>query len=711
MVVLAHIKEQSRLSLGSYARLRVAWNRLTLIAWVVRSVAPIASQQHKWHIRMFDVEEVKTLWIPLPDGCRLAARVWMPKNAGPVPALIEYLPYRRGDGTLARDRENHPFLAGHGYACLRIDIRGCGDSDGLFADEYTRQEQTDCVAAIEWIAAQPWCSGSVGMWGISWGGFNALQVAALRPAALKAIITVGSTDDRYADDTHYMGGCLLLGNLNWGASMLAITSQPPDPRVVGEGWCDIWLERLVHIPQLVPLWTSHQRRDDYWRQGSVCEDPGAITCAVFAVGGWADAYTNAIPRLLESLSAPRLGLIGPWGHALPHQASPGPAIGFLQEALRFWDHWLKGHDTGIMDAPQLRAWIGEPMPPATHYDEWPGRWVGENAWPTLHPPMILNARDGRLTDDAGPDVPVPIASPQTLGMNSGAWCAYGLPGDLPGDQAAEDGESVTFDTAPLPDRIEMLGAPVFYAEVSVDQPSAFLVARLNAVDPDGRATRISYGVLNLTHRDSHAAPEPLEPGRRYTIRLQLNDIGQAFAPGQRIRLALSNAYWPTIWPSPRPATVTLHPGSRLELPLRAPQPADGAIAPFGPPQSAPAMPARTLRQPDRRRRADIDLTDGSITVTAGKDWGATEFTETGFVRDGEGVETYSIRRDDPLTARGEVRRRTMLRLGDWQARTETLTVQTATEDAFLITTRLDAWDGKRRIFSHAWTHTIKRDLV
>jgi putative CocE/NonD family hydrolase len=661
---------------------------------------------------VFDVEEVETLWIPLPDGCRLAARVWMPKGAGPVPALIEYLPYRRGDGTLARDRENHPWLAARGYACLRIDIRGCGDSDGLFTDEYTAQEQLDCMAAIEWIVAQPWCSGSVGMWGISWGGFNALQVAARRPAALKAIITVGSTDDRYADDTHYMGGCLLLGNLNWGASMLAITSQPPDPRVVGKGWRDIWLKRLAHIPQLVPLWTAHQRRDDYWRQGSVCEDPTAITCAVFAVGGWADAYTNAVPRLLQTLNAPRLGLIGPWAHALPHQAQPGPAIGFLQEALRWWDHWLKGHDTGIMDEPQLRAWIGEPMPPATHYDDWPGRWVGEAAWPHPHKSLTLHAHKRRLTEAAGPkDPPIRIASPQTLGMNSGAWCAYGLPGDLPGDQAAEDGQSVTFDTEPLPDRIELLGAPVLHAEVSADQPCAFLVARLNAVDADGRSTRISYGVLNLTHRDSHATPEPLEPGRRYTIRLQLNDIGQAFAPGQRIRLALSNAYWPTIWPSPRPATVTLHPGCRLDLPTRAPQPADAAIAPFGPPQSAPAMPVLQLRQPDRRRRAEIDLTDGSITVTAGKDWGATVFTETGFVRDGEGIETYGIRRDDPLTARGEVRRRTTLRLGDWQARTETLTVQTATEDAFLITSRLDAWDGERRIFSHAWTHTIKRDLV
>lgn len=665
----------------------------------------------------FGVEMVETIWIPMPDGCRLAARLWLPKAARHVPALIEYLPYRRGDGTAARDSVNQPYLAGHGYGCLRIDMRGCGESDGFLEDEYTEQEQSDCVAAIEWIAAQPWCSGAVGMWGISWGGFNALQVAARRPAALKAIITVCSTDDRYADDTHYMGGCLLLGNLNWGASMMAITSQPPDPRVVGEGWRDIWLERLGRLPQLVPIWTEHQRRDEYWRQGSVCEDPAAIECAVFAVGGWADAYTNAVPRLLASLSAPRLGLIGPWGHSYPHLARPGPAIGFLQEGLRFWDHWLKGRDTGIMSSPMLRAWIGDPVPPATHYEVWPGRWVAEPGWPPQLLPYSLCVSDGRLLESPAPlagdksEGDTLIASPQTLGMNSGAWCPYGLPGDLPGDQAAEDGVSVIFDSLPLPERLEMLGAPVLHAEVSADAPCAFLVARLEAVDPDGRSTRISYGVLNLTHRNSHSDPEPLEPGSRYAVRLQLNDIGQAFGAGQRIRLALSNAYWPTVWPSPRRVTVRLHPGARLDLPVRLPQARDHEIAPFGQPEGSAPLPVRQLRQPDRRRRAEVDLTDGSVVVTAVKDWGAEVFLETGFSRDGEGVEIYSITRDDPLTARGEIRRRTTLRLNDWQARTEMLTVQTATETEFLITTRLDAWDGEHRIFSRAWTHSIRRDLV
>ena len=158
----------------------------------------------------------------------MAARMWMPESAAvnPVPAIVEYLPYRKRGGTEARDALTHPYFAGHGYVCLRVDIAGNGESDGLMFDEYTAQELADGVEVIDWVAQQPWCSGQVGMMGISWGGFNALQVAALQPAALKAIITLCSTDDRYSDDIHYKGGCLLNENLGWGATMLAYSSTP-----------------------------------------------------------------------------------------------------------------------------------------------------------------------------------------------------------------------------------------------------------------------------------------------------------------------------------------------------------------------------------------------------------------------------------------------------------------------------------------------------
>jgi putative CocE/NonD family hydrolase len=288
------------------------------------------------------VREIENQWIELADGCRLAARIWLPEDAAqdPVPAILEYLPYRKRDGTVERDELTHPYLAGHGYAGVRVDMRGNGDSDGLMADEYTRQEHDDALEVIAWLAAQTWCSGAVGMMGISWGGFNALQVAARRPPALKAIVTLCSTDDRYADDIHYMGGCLLTDNLAWASVMLAYSSRPPDPALVGERWREMWLERLEHTPLLIENWLRHQRRDAFWQHGSVCEDFSAIQCAVYAVGGWADGYSHAIPRLLEGLGCPMKGLSGPWAPRYPHVALPGPPIGFLLEMLRGWAHWL-----------------------------------------------------------------------------------------------------------------------------------------------------------------------------------------------------------------------------------------------------------------------------------------------------------------------------------------------------------------------------------
>ena len=190
---------------------------------------------------------------------------------------------------------------------MRVDIRGSGDSDGLLTDEYTEQELQDALEVSRWIAAQPWCTGVVGMMGISWGGFNSLQVAALRPPALKAIISLCSTDDRYADDAHYMGGCLLNENLHWGSILMAYNAYPPDPQLVGERWRRMWLERLEGATPFPALWMGHQRRDAFWRHGSVCEDYGQIACPVYAVGGWADGYSNAVPRLLEGLDGAAQG--------------------------------------------------------------------------------------------------------------------------------------------------------------------------------------------------------------------------------------------------------------------------------------------------------------------------------------------------------------------------------------------------------------------
>ena len=486
------------------------------------------------------VRVIEHALIPLKDGTTLAARIWLPEDAeqNPVPAILEYLPYRKRDGTYERDALTYPYLAGHGYAGVRVDIRGSGELTGLLFDEYAQQEQDDGVELIAWLAAQPWCNGAVGMMGISWGGFNGLQIAARRPPALKAIVTICSTDDRHADDAHYMGGAFLTtAGLEWAFFFFSLMCLPPDPELVGDRWRAMWLERLQNIPMFQDNWLRHQRRDAYWKHGSVCEDYAAIQCPVYAVGGWTDGYKNAIPRLLERLQVSRKGLIGPWGHAYPHFALPGPQIGFLQEILRWWDYWLKGIDTGVMDEPMLRAWMTESVKPATHHDMLPGRWIAEPSWPS---PGIIPRRlfltDEGLRESAAPFTARAVCSPQTVGKCGGYWVPFGQGHDQAGGQQEDDARSLTFETPPLDTPIEILGVPVVTFDIASDRPIANLVVRLCDVHPTGESLRVSYGVLNLTHRESHEHPTLLATGGRYRVRVQLNDAGSRFQPATRYDL-------------------------------------------------------------------------------------------------------------------------------------------------------------------------------
>jgi hypothetical protein len=661
---------------------------------------------------------IETVWIPMSDGIRLAARVWLPKDAAarPVPAILEYTPYRRRDGSRDRDDQVHPHLSAHGYACIRLDIRGSGDSEGIIRDEYLEQEQLDAVEAIGWIASQPWCSGRVGMMGISWGGFNALQVAARRPPALKAIVTMCSTDDRYADDMHYMGGSQLTGNLEWGSTFFSIMGRSPDPAVVGDRWRSSWMERLDAVTPMVTTSLLHQRRDAYWQHGSVCEDIGAIACPVMAVGGWADGYTNAVFRMLRDLKSPRLGIVGPWGHKYPHLGVPGPAIGFLTEMLRWWDLWLKDVETGIMKEPMLRAYVQDWIAPASHYDWRPGRWVSEAQWPSerIEPSRLwLNA--GGLESEPRPGEALTISSPETTGAAGGEWCAYSLGGtgpELPPDQRQDDSGSLVFDSAALETSLDMLGAPVLQIVCCSDRPVAQLIARLNDVSPEGEVARVSFGVLNLTHRNGHARPEALKPGERYTVKLQLNDAGHRFAAGHRIRIALSSAYWPMVWPSPERTVLTLIAGSSsVELPLRKAAESLPAIS-FAPAETGRGPARKILETGEAYRRVEIDLGSGNQSVHVLRDDGRSVIeeiqVETSFLK----TLRYRIHPIDPTSARAEAVYELVHRSGSgWDTRIKTRSAIACTATEFILEADLEAFDGAVRIFSRSWTERIARDLI
>ncbi len=660
------------------------------------------------------VREIANTFIALADGTRLAARIWMPADAAknPVPVILEYLPYRKRDGTHVRDALTHPYFAGHGYACVRVDMRGSGDSDGLMHDEYTQQELDDAVEVIAWLVCQPWSTGRVGMMGISWGGFNALQVAALRPAGLQAIVTLCSTDDRYTDDIHYKGGCLLNENLGWSATMFAYSSRPPDPALVGERWRAMWLERLQAEPLLAIAWLEHPHRDAYWKHGSVCEDIGAIDAAVLAVGGWNDAYTNAVPRLVGTVQAPVKGIIGPWAHKYPHFAVPEPRIGFLQEALRWWDRWLKDAATGVEKDPAFRTYIMDLGRPGASVSHIPGRWVSDQTWPADQHDwqrLYLN-RDG-LDKTRGVLARRAISSAQTVGADSGEYCIIWMGAEFPGDQRRDDALSLSFDSAALTKDTDLVGAAVVQLTFSADRPVAHVAVRLNAVWPDGAASRLSYAVLNLCHRDGHEHPQPLEPGRVYTVRIQLDDVAVRIPKGHQLRVSLSTSYWPLIWPAPEPVTLTVHQGaSFVELPVRRSRRSEVAPA-FAPAEAAAPVKLIEVDKAFNLRELTIDQRTGEHRLRIVDDFGRSTIAEHGMSTWSCGRESYSILPGDPLSARQECHWSEERSRGDWKLRTETYSAMTATKTHWHVTGRLEAYEGERKILTREWDQRIKRRLV
>lgn len=605
-------------------------------------------------------------------------------------------------------------------------MRGSGESEGVLRGEYLKQEQDDALEVLKWIAAQDWCTGSIGMIGISWGGFNGLQVAARRPPELKAVVSICSTDDRYEDDIHYQGGALLVDNFLWGATMFGMNPLPPDPALVGDKWRDLWLQRLEAGGLFMVDWHQHQRRDEFWKHASICEDYSSIQCPVYLVGGWMDPYSNTIFRMLQNLKCPRKGLIGPWAHKYPNFAEPGPQIGFLQETVRWWDKWLKGIDeTTIMDEPILRCYLQDPAPPKTHYDFRPGHWVAESSWPSPNvtsQPLAL-AR-GRLTDAASSKLTLSdddnegerflsICSPQTVGLASGRWCVFGLDADEPGDQRQEAGGSLVFDSKPLPQPLDLLGPVILKARLASDKPNAVLVAVLSEVLPDGSATRISWSPLNLTHRNgSHEDLEPLEPGRFYDITLKMNELGQRIGVGSRIRLALSTAYFPMIWPSPEVTTLTIDTAhSTLDLPTRRASPLDAQLKPFQPPANSSPLKTRIFRPSRSSNKVVQDLNTGEVTTHLEEDAGLWENEATNWRYGSDQTIIATIHPNDPLSARVKQSFKKEFGREGLDLAVEGWANMTASRTEFHITAHLEAWEQKKQIFARDYAFHIPRDGV
>lgn len=657
-----------------------------------------------------EISEDADYGITLSDSTRLSTRLWKPVDAGdkPVPAILEFLPYRKRDGTTARDALTHPYFAQRGYACARVDMRGNGDSYGLMEDEYSQQELDDAVEVIQHLAAQPWCNSSVGMMGISWGGFNSLQVAAMTPPELKAIITLCSTVDRYADDIHYKGGCLLNENLGWGATMWSYSSRAPDP-ALREDWREMWLDRLENEPFLPSTWLRHQTRDEYWKHGSVCEDFSAIKAKVLVLGGWGDAYKNTASNIVENIEGSK-GIMGPWVHKYPHFAIPEPRIGFLQEALRWWDKWLKGVETGVEDDPDLRLYQMDGVRPQTWYTERAGRWVSQT--PERDAKVDRPFAEYFLNHDGLGEqrglLDVTVSSPQDCGADSGEYCAIWLGPEMPGDQRRDDALSATWDSDALSADMQITGAPQITLKLSSDQATAKIAVRLNHIHPDGASTRITYGVLNLCHRDGHEVSSPLPLNEAITTTLNLDQCAYTVPAGHRLRISISNCYWPLLWPSPVSTILNIHEGT-VQIPLV--NEVAGHTVAFPPPEAADPWQTKTIREGTNSRRQETDLNTGIVHLHIEDDFGKVRDADHGLINGSIAREHWQIHPDDPLSAKGTCHWTDELERKDIKLRTEARCEMWSDPDHFYLNAKIEAFENDRRIYKRDVSDKIPRNGI
>ena len=683
---------------------------------------------------MHGVAALRDVRIPVSDGLELSANLWLPEpladGTGPqsFPAVLEMIPYRKDDWRAASDASRGEWLAARGYALCRLDVRGTGSSPGIALDEYTARETQDGYDAVEWLAAQPWCTGKVGMWGISYGGFTSIQVALLQPPHLAAIVPMMATDDRYTDDVHYLGGCATVSELSqYAVSMVGMNAMPLRAEYRGAAWATEWRERLEQTPIWLFEWLRQQHDGPYWRQGSLAPHWDRLTTPTFLIGGWMDEYVDAAMRMLERCTnAPRRALIGNWVHDLPDSAYPAPNVDWDHEMLRFFDHWLKDEPNGVMDEPMLVAFRHDWAQPEPFPVEWPGEWIAEPVWP---PPELgehalgLASGDvplvGRLVTPADGAARVSVERFRhraTIGTRAGlSWGAGGQPNGVARDLRPDDALVPTFTSEPLEAELDVIGRPSVVLQWESPVPVATAVVRVSDVAPDGTPFMVTAGILNLTHRDSHTEPSPLKPGEVTEVRIELRATAHRFAAGHRIRLSVASAMWPVVWPSPDPAEYGLHLGgdpasaARLMLPVLPPAHVGPTVPPF---KTTPAghRAIGSYRGEPPVWRVIEDVIDGSVTVETSEFGESTLPDGRTTLYTGERLE-MTARDADPAHARMHNEVVYRLREDGSEIEIEASGTIRTTETDFHMNVGLRVTLDGAPFFERGWLETIPRRLV
>ena len=663
----------------------------------------------------YQVKSIENIFIPMLDGRKLACRMWIPENIDleKVPAIFEYMPYRKRDYSRARDEAIHHYIAGHGYASIRVDTKGSGDSDGLLRGEWEQEELDDGINIIEWLTKQDWCSGSVGMIGKSWSGFSALALAGLAPHPLKAIVAVCAGDDRYNQSLHWTGGCFLNEQLWWNDSMLMFNARPPDPKIVGKKWRKMWKDRLKDNKPWLIEWLSHQTRDSYWKHASLCERYDKVKAAVFLVGGWSDYLSRAIPGMMQELKSPSYALIGPWGHHYPHDGFPGPAVGFLQDCVRFFDRHIKNKDNKWEKTSKYRVYLQSFSKPSSKNKDQPGSWISLEKWPSKNVNnKCYHLNPGKIENTKKPKKTLLHSSPLSTGLASTEWLSMNIVGEQPRDQREDDGRSLIFDSDPLLKNVDILGSINLDLEFSVNRPVAQIAVRICDVSPEGTSVRVTYQVFNLTHRKSNENPEIIIPDKRERIGFTLPDVGWTFSKGHIIRLALSTSFWPIVWPTPEPVIIKFFTGrSTITLPILK---GKKNIPKFGINERGPEIEIEIVEPQKVERIITNDTVTGEIIcetvanggfIGPGRKW---KIVPIDTVLGHQLIKRFSIIEGDPESAKVEFHQIYEIEKKNLNICIKTNTFFGCTKSRWILKQDLKAYENKKIIYSKTWSKKILR---
>lgn len=646
--------------------------------------------------------------IAMRDGVSLSADVHRPDAAGRFPAILEHIPYRKDDVTGPGRRAIYEELVRRGFAIVRLDVRGTGSSGGIALDEYTEAEQEDGCEATAWAASQDWCTGAVGAWGMSYGGFTAIQLAANRPPALKAIAALYATDDRYTDDMHFFGGALCALELgHYPIRMIAMNALPPAGPLDARSRME-WRERIERTPPWILRWLEEQNDGPYWRNGSLRPDYDRVSCPTLVLGGWRDGYCSAAVRMAERMRVPTEVVIGPWSHVLPDRAPVRPRIDLVELLSSWFERHLAGKDGP--GRPSVRVYVQGFDDPRRKPDRVSGRWVGYDGWPRSTGALLLHLHpDGALRPDApSARAEVRCEAAPSAGVQTGNWCPPPPPDGLPGDQRLDEVHAATFQTDPLAEELTILGFPRLSLSIRHPGPTATVAAKLSDVSPDGISQLVTRAVLNLSHRDSHVEPSAVSPDAFVASRIELNATAWTFAVGHRVRLAISASDWPTVWPAAtrEPPTFLIDAAAMLEMPL---VPGGEQLSDEGPPPPPSIEGARTSTLPETWRLVRDGLAH-RVGIETG--WGTEHDLDDGDTRVRESLAVSAMASEtDPNDATVDAEGSFALERPDVRALAVARGRFTSTRELFRVELSLEVTADGEPFATRRWEATVPRNLV